>query len=135
MEGMVAAVAQRTRSKTPLEAVVAQLRDGVHAMSDWIRQADGQDLGEGLIQIREAGIDSLEAVFADGLRRFDESGDWARRRNGYRAWRRRRSACRGRVRVAATRHKKQGQPQLKPPCIFHVASRSGQRSRWVEVTS
>ena len=77
MEGMVAAVAQRTRSKTPLEAVVAQLRDGVHAMSDWIRQADGQDLGEGLIQIREAGIDSLEAVFADGLRRFDESGEYA----------------------------------------------------------
>jgi len=77
MEGMVAAVAQRTRSKTPLEAVVAQLGDGVHAMSDWIRQADGQDLGEGLIQIREAGIDSLEAVFADGLRRFDESGEYA----------------------------------------------------------
>ena len=77
MEGMVAAVAQRTRSKTPLEAVVAQLRDGVHAMSDWVRQADGQDLGEGLIQIREAGIDSLEAVFADGLRRFDESGEYA----------------------------------------------------------
>ena len=77
MEGMVAAVAQRTRSKTPLEAVVAQLRDGVHAMSDWIRQADGQDLGEVLIQIREAGIDSLEAVFADGLRRFDESGEYA----------------------------------------------------------
>ena len=77
MEGMVAAVAQRTRSKTPLEAVVAQLGDGVHAMSDWIRQADGQDLGEGLIQIREAGIDSLEAVFADGLRWFDESGEYA----------------------------------------------------------
>src|SRR5438445_12251364 len=64
-------------TKTPLEAVVAQLGDGVHAMSDWIRQADGQDLGEGLIQIREAGIDSLEAVFADGLRRFDESGEYA----------------------------------------------------------
>ena len=77
MGGMVAAVAQRPRSKIPLEAVVAQLRVGVHAMSDWIREADGQELGEGLIQIREAGIDSLEAVFADGLRRFDASGDYA----------------------------------------------------------
>ena len=77
MEGMVAAVAQRPRSKIPLEGVVAQLRDGVHAMSDWVREANGQELGEGLIQIREAGIDSLEAVFADGLRRFDESGDYA----------------------------------------------------------
>ena len=74
---MVAAVAQRPRSKIPLEAVVAQLRDGVHAMSDWVREANGQELGEGLIQIREAGIDSLEAVFADGLRRFDDSGDYA----------------------------------------------------------
>ena len=77
MEGMVAAVAQRPRSKIPLEAVVAQLRDGVHAMSDWVREANGQELGEGLIQIREAGIDSLEAVFADGLRRFDDSGHYA----------------------------------------------------------
>src|SRR5439155_12886026 len=77
MGGMVAAVAQRPRATVPLEAVVAQIRDGVHAMSDWVRQADGQDVGEGLIQIREAGIDSLEAVFADGLRRFDESGEYA----------------------------------------------------------
>src|SRR2546422_5652703 len=46
-------------------------------MSGWIREADGQELGEGLIQIRESGIDSLEAVFADGLRRFDESGEYA----------------------------------------------------------
>src|SRR5256714_3219341 len=76
MGDMVAAIAQRPRVKIPLKAV-AQLRDGVHAMSAWIREADGQDLGEGLIQIREAGIDSLEAVFADGLRRFDESGEYA----------------------------------------------------------
>src|SRR2546422_8919223 len=46
-------------------------------MSGWIREADGQELGEGLIQIRESGIASLEAVFADGLRRFDESGEYA----------------------------------------------------------
>ena len=73
---MVAAVAQRPRSKIPLEAVVAQLRDGVHAMSDWVREANGQELGEGLIQIREAGIDPLEAVFATGVRRFDRSGEY-----------------------------------------------------------
>ena len=70
---MVADGAQKPIPKASLEAGVAQLRDGVRAMSDWIRQAHGQDLGEGLIQIREAGIDSLEAIFADGLRRFDES--------------------------------------------------------------
>src|SRR5437762_9974006 len=46
-------------------------------MSDWVREANGQVLGEGMIQIREAGIDSLEAVFADGLRRFDQSGEYA----------------------------------------------------------
>jgi len=74
---MVAALPQRPRSKARLETVVAQLRDGVHAMSDWIREANGQDLGEGLIQIREAGIDPREAVFADGLRRFDDSGEYA----------------------------------------------------------
>src|SRR5438034_235712 len=41
------------------------------------KPAVNADLGEGLIQIREAGIDSLEAVFADGLRRFDQSGEYA----------------------------------------------------------
>src|SRR2546430_9163987 len=46
-------------------------------MSEGIREAKGQDLGEGLIQIREAGIDPLEAVFADGLRRFDDSGEYS----------------------------------------------------------
>src|SRR5438105_15793697 len=77
MGDMVAALPKRPRSKAQLETVVAQLRDGVHAMSDWIREANGQDLGEGLIQIREAGIDPLEAVFADGVRRFDQSGEYA----------------------------------------------------------
>src|SRR5205809_46333 len=77
MGGMVAAVAQRPRAMVPLDGVIAQIREGVHAMSDWIHQANGQDLGEGLIQIREAGNDPLEAVFADGLRRFDDSGEYA----------------------------------------------------------
>jgi hypothetical protein len=45
-------------------------------MAAWIGQADGEALGEGLIQIREAGIDPLEAVFATGVRRFDKSGEY-----------------------------------------------------------
>ncbi|HKV31641.1 MAG TPA: DUF222 domain-containing protein, partial [Candidatus Dormibacteraeota bacterium] len=45
-------------------------------MAAWIRAAEGDALGEGLIQIREAGIDPLEAVFAIGVRRFDKSGDY-----------------------------------------------------------
>jgi hypothetical protein len=45
-------------------------------MAAWIRDAEGDALGEGLIQIREAGIDPLEAVFAIGVRRFDKSGEY-----------------------------------------------------------
>jgi len=37
-------------------------------MRAYVSEVDGPDLGEGLIVIREAGIDSLEAVFAEGLR-------------------------------------------------------------------
>src|SRR5437764_13126991 len=58
------------------EAAVDKRRVGVHAMATWIRGADGEGLGEGLIQIREAGIDPLEAVFATGVRRFDKSGEY-----------------------------------------------------------
>ncbi len=47
--------------------------DGLPA---WIQEIDDAALGEELIQIREA-IDRLEAVFADGLRRFDKSGEYA----------------------------------------------------------
>src|SRR5438105_13232093 len=45
-------------------------------MAAWIHESDGKVLGEGLIQIREAGIDPLEAVFATGVRRFDKSGEY-----------------------------------------------------------
>src|SRR5256885_8173389 len=58
------------------EAAVEKLRVGVQAMSACIRDADGEGLGEALIQIREVGIDPLEAVFATGLRRFDKSGEY-----------------------------------------------------------
>src|SRR5438128_10809756 len=58
------------------EAAVEKVRAGVQAMAAWVREAEGEALGEGLIQIREAGIDPLEAVFADGVRRFDRSGEY-----------------------------------------------------------
>ena len=52
------------------------LRTGVQAMASWIREAEGAALGEGLVQIREVGIDPLEAAFATGVRRFDKSGEY-----------------------------------------------------------
>src|SRR3981189_438508 len=45
-------------------------------MATWIQGAEGEALGDGLIQIREAGIDPLEAAFATGVRRFDQSGEY-----------------------------------------------------------
>ncbi len=58
------------------EAAVEKLRVGVQAVSACVRDADGETLGDALIQIREAGIDPLEAVFATGVRRFDKSGEY-----------------------------------------------------------
>ena len=58
------------------EAAVEKLRAGVQAVSACVRDADGETLGDALIQIREAGIDPLEAVFATGVRRFDRSGEY-----------------------------------------------------------
>src|SRR4029077_4473073 len=52
------------------------LKAAVDKMAAWIRDAEGDALGEGLVQIREAGIDPLESVFADGVRRFDKSGEY-----------------------------------------------------------
>jgi hypothetical protein len=59
-----------------LEAAMESLRTGVQAVAACVRDADGETLGEALIQIREAGIDPLEAVFATGVRRFDKSGEY-----------------------------------------------------------
>src|SRR2546428_9543285 len=57
------------------EPPVASLKAAVDRMAAWIREAKGEALGEALIQIREAGIDPLEAVFAEGVRHFDKSGE------------------------------------------------------------
>ena len=52
------------------------LKTSVQAVAACIRDAGGGTLGDALIQIREAGIDPLEAVFATGVRRFDRSGEY-----------------------------------------------------------
>ncbi len=59
-----------------LTAVVSRLRADTDRMKAIVREADGEVLGEALIQIREAGVDPLEAIFAEGLRRFDQSGEY-----------------------------------------------------------
>jgi len=50
---------------------MARLEVVVDEVASAIRTAEGTDLGEGLIRIREAGIDRLEPVFVDGVGRFD----------------------------------------------------------------
>ena len=45
-------------------------------IAECVHGAEGSDLGELLILIREAGIDRLEAAFAAGVRRFDRSGEY-----------------------------------------------------------
>jgi len=73
---MAAVQVQRAPGTQRFEAAVASLRAGVQAMAACVRDADGDTLGEALVQVREAGIDPLEAVFASGVRRFDKSGDY-----------------------------------------------------------
>jgi len=73
---MAAVQVERTAGTPCFEAALEKMRDGVQAMASWIGGADGEALGEGLIQIRESGIDPLEAVFANGVRRFDQSGEY-----------------------------------------------------------
>src|SRR2546428_11186633 len=46
----------------------------VRQWADWFRRADDAELADGLIKIREAGIDPFEAVFATGVRRFEKAG-------------------------------------------------------------
>src|ERR1700694_1069329 len=73
---MAAVEVQRAPGTHRFEAAVASLRASVQAMAACVREANGEGLGEALIQIRETGTDPLEAVFADGVRRFDKSGEY-----------------------------------------------------------
>src|SRR5216683_3931653 len=58
------------------DVALEKMRVGVQAMAAWVHEANGEQLAEGLIQTREAGIDPLEAAFATGVRRFDKSGEY-----------------------------------------------------------
>jgi uncharacterized protein DUF222 len=67
-DGIMAAA---DRLKTAGAGLMAAIGNYAAAMRD----ADGTSLGEGLIQTREA-KDRLESIFAEGLRRFDKSGEY-----------------------------------------------------------
>src|SRR2546421_3776023 len=73
---MAAVQVQASRETRRMDAAVRQMRVGVQAMSALIRQNDIETLGVALIQIRESGIDPLEAVFAEGVRLLDKSGEY-----------------------------------------------------------
>jgi hypothetical protein len=74
---MAAVVLRRTPTVADVMAAAGRLRSAREEMRELAAEAEGPVLGEVLIQIREAGIDPLEAVFADGLRRFDAAGEYA----------------------------------------------------------
>jgi hypothetical protein len=59
-----------------VEREALKLGDAISSFASCVAAVDGAALGEGLIQVRES-TDRLEAVFADGLRRFDKSGEFA----------------------------------------------------------
>ena len=59
-----------------LQGAVAKLQIAVQWMASCIRTADAADLGEGLLQIHEVGMDPLQAAFTSGLRQFDKAGGY-----------------------------------------------------------
>jgi len=59
------------------KAAAEQLAAAVKRVLASAQEAEGAELGELLVLIREAGIDPLEAAFATGVRRFDKSGEYA----------------------------------------------------------
>src|SRR5947209_16437671 len=73
---MAVAEVFRSSQDRHFDAAVEKLRVAVQAMAAWVDDAEAEGLGEALIQIREVGIDPLEAVFATGVRRFDKSGEY-----------------------------------------------------------
>src|SRR5438309_7029379 len=62
---------------SPAQRAANELQAAVKLVLTCAQEADGAELGELLIQIRETGIDPLEAAFATGVRRFDKSGEYA----------------------------------------------------------
>jgi Domain of unknown function (DUF222) len=74
---MAAIAVLKGPSVTQVQAAAGRLRAATDEMRCMVREADGPVLAEALIQVRESGVDPLEAVFAEGLRRFDQSGEYA----------------------------------------------------------
>jgi hypothetical protein len=64
---MAAAGAALELQTNGIRAAAHQLQAAVRRMSAAVEDADGEALGDALIQIRETGIDPLEAVFAAGV--------------------------------------------------------------------
>src|SRR5947208_8782850 len=62
---------------SPAQRAANELQAAVKRVLACAQEAEGAELGELLIQIRESGIDPLEAAFAGGVRRFDKSGEYA----------------------------------------------------------
>src|SRR5438445_11470343 len=62
---------------SPARGAANELQVAVKRVLACAQEAEGAELGELLIQIRETGIDPLEAAFATGVRRFDKSGEYA----------------------------------------------------------
>ena len=73
---MAAVVALKRPSAADVLAAAERTRAANEEWRRLVSTAEGPVLGEALIQVREAGIDPLEAVFADGLRRFDAAGEY-----------------------------------------------------------
>ena len=73
---MAAVVVLKRPSVADVETAADRLRAANEAWRTLVATAEGPVLAEALIQIREAGIDPLEAVFAEGLRRFDAAGEY-----------------------------------------------------------
>ncbi|TMD08555.1 MAG: DUF222 domain-containing protein [Chloroflexi bacterium] len=55
---------------------IKETRAVVRLWADWFRRAEPGEIGNGLSQLRESGIDPFEAVFAEGVRRFEKSGEY-----------------------------------------------------------
>src|SRR5438552_14286010 len=68
--------ASMAASASRIEISRARLMAAIDDYAATVRSAEGSSLGERLIHTREA-KDRLEAIFAEGLRRFDKSGEYA----------------------------------------------------------
>src|SRR5438270_660412 len=105
----------------------------VAAVDDYaaeLRRVDGARLGEGLIETR-ALKDRVEAVFAEGLRRFDQSGEYAA--DGaidLVAWLRSKCKLWGRSAAGQRRRPDAGTAARRPAGRALPATRRRRLSRW-----